>query len=91
MDMADRPVIVITGSSSGFGRKTAERFAKAGWRVFATMRESTGRRADAAAKLSALGMSVVDLDVTRQDSIDHAASEILSAVTELTYCLTTLA
>jgi NAD(P)-dependent dehydrogenase (short-subunit alcohol dehydrogenase family) len=80
MYMTDGQVIVITGSSSGFGRKTAERFAKAGWRVYATMRESTGRHADAAARLSALGMSVVDLDVTHQDSVDRAASEILSAV-----------
>lgn len=38
------PTVMITGTSSGIGRATAERFAAAGWQVVATMR----RPADAA-------------------------------------------
>ena len=38
--------MLITGSSSGFGRAVAERFASRGWRVFASMRDpSRGRGA----------------------------------------------
>jgi NAD(P)-dependent dehydrogenase (short-subunit alcohol dehydrogenase family) len=75
--MPDSYVIVVTGSSSGFGRNTVERFADAGWRVYATMRETQGRHADAAAAFAARGMRVVELDVTDQGSVDRAARDIL--------------
>lgn len=70
-------VVVVTGSSSGFGRNTVERFADAGWRVYATMRQSKGRNAQAAAELAARGIRVVELDVTDQSSTNHAADEVL--------------
>lgn len=75
--MPESRVVVVTGSSSGFGRNTVERFADAGWRVYATMRESRGRHAKTAAELAARGMRVVELDVTDQTSVDRAAEEIL--------------
>ncbi|HEY2476918.1 MAG TPA: SDR family oxidoreductase [Candidatus Cybelea sp.] len=78
--MSKQQVIVVTGSSSGFGRKTAERFADAGWQVFATMRDSGGRHAEEAEALAARGMRVVELDVTDQASADHATAEILGEV-----------
>ncbi|MDH4139410.1 MAG: SDR family oxidoreductase [Coriobacteriia bacterium] len=34
------PTILITGVSSGIGRASAERFARAGWRVIGTVRDS---------------------------------------------------
>jgi len=71
--------IVVTGASSGFGRDTAERFAGAGWRVFATIRDPRGRHAQPAAELETLGIRVVDLEVTDQASVDRAAAEILAA------------
>lgn len=70
--------IVVTGASSGFGRDTAERFAKAGWRVFATMREARGRHAEERAELERQGSRVIDLEVTDQQSVDRASAEILA-------------
>jgi NAD(P)-dependent dehydrogenase (short-subunit alcohol dehydrogenase family) len=40
---------VVTGASSGFGRLTAQTFAADGWRVYATMRNTTSKNAQAAA------------------------------------------
>jgi len=70
--------VVVTGASSGFGRKTAERFAAAGWRTFATIRDARGRHAQPAAELQRQGIRVVDLEVTEQASVDRAAAEILA-------------
>jgi NAD(P)-dependent dehydrogenase (short-subunit alcohol dehydrogenase family) len=71
--------VVVTGASSGFGRDTAERFAAAGWRVFATIRDPRGRHAEPATELERRGIRVVDLEVTDQGSVDRAAAEILAA------------
>ncbi|MBA3325027.1 MAG: SDR family NAD(P)-dependent oxidoreductase [Rhodobacteraceae bacterium] len=68
-------VVLITGTSSGFGRLTAEAFARNGLRVVATMREVDGRNAAAAAELRQLGESndlaidVVEIDVLSGDSV----------------------
>lgn len=71
--------IVVTGASSGFGRGTAERFARAGWRVFAGIRGVRTKHAEAAAELEQLGIRVVELEITDQVSVDRAAAEILAA------------
>ena len=73
-----QPTVVVTGASSGFGRDTAERFAAAGWRVFATIRDAKGRHAQPAGELQRQGIRVVDLEVTDQASVDRAAAEILA-------------
>ena len=70
--------VVVTGASSGFGRGTAERFAGAGWRVFAGVRGARGKHAQATADLEQLGIRVVDLEITDQASVDRAAAEILA-------------
>jgi hypothetical protein len=36
-------IIIITGASSGFGALTARALAKAGYTVYASMRETQGR------------------------------------------------
>jgi NAD(P)-dependent dehydrogenase (short-subunit alcohol dehydrogenase family) len=77
--MSQQQTIVVTGASSGFGRDIAERFAGAGWRVFATVRDPRGRHAQTAGELEARGIHVVDLEVTDQASVDRAAAEILAA------------
>jgi NAD(P)-dependent dehydrogenase (short-subunit alcohol dehydrogenase family) len=60
--------VLITGTSSGFGRATAERFAKAGWNVIATM-----RRPEAGEELAQLqNVLVTQLDVTNHQSITNS-------------------
>ena len=74
--------VVITGTSSGFGKITSEHLAKAGHTVFATMRGVSGKNAKAAAELRAfaeterVALHVVELDVTSQPSVDDAIARI---------------
>src|SRR5215467_5690068 len=64
-------VVIITGASSGFGLLTSVEFAKAGFRVVATMRDLS-RRASLDQAASAAGVASLEvraLDVTRFDEI----------------------
>lgn len=77
-------IVVVTGCSSGFGRQLAERLARAGDRVYATMRGVAGKNAAVAGELRALAaaesldLRVVDLDVTSSASVDAAGSQVLA-------------
>ena len=77
--MAQQRNAVITGTSTGFGYDTARLLAEAGHRVYGTMRDIAGRNAEPARALSALGVTVVELDVTDQASVDRGAAQILAA------------
>ena len=70
--------ILITGTSSGFGRETAERLARDGYRVFAAMRDIAGRNRSHADALRSQKIGVVELDVTDDGSIDRAVASILA-------------
>src|SRR3954465_13682614 len=69
--MADQvsQAVLVTGSSSGIGRATAERLAGRGFTVYAS-----ARRVDAIADLEARGCRVLALDVTDEDSMQAAAA-----------------
>jgi NAD(P)-dependent dehydrogenase (short-subunit alcohol dehydrogenase family) len=71
--------VLITGTSTGFGRDAAERLAHRGDHVFATMRDAHGRNAehkDALEGLAKRGLKlrVLSLDVTDQASVDSAVA-----------------
>lgn len=74
--------VVITGTSSGFGKITSKHLAKAGHTVFATMRGVEGKNAKVAAELRSFAeqenvkLHVVELDVTSQASVDAAIARI---------------
>jgi NAD(P)-dependent dehydrogenase (short-subunit alcohol dehydrogenase family) len=76
--MSPSLVAVVTGTSTGFGYDTARLLAAGGYRVFGTMRDIAGRNAEPARKLTALGVTPVEMDVTDQASVDRAAAEILA-------------
>jgi NADP-dependent 3-hydroxy acid dehydrogenase YdfG len=70
--------ILITGTSSGFGRETAERLARDGYRVFAAMRDIASRNRSHADALRSQRISVVELDVTDNGSVDRAIASVLA-------------
>ncbi len=74
-----QPVVVITGTSTGFGYETAKKLSGRGFRVFGTMRDIAGRNAGPKADLERLGVTVVELDVTDRASVDRGAAAILKA------------
>ena len=70
--------ILITGSSSGIGRATAERFAGRGWRVFASMRNlDAGAALRARAAEAGWRLTTPALDVTSDESVAAATADIL--------------
>jgi NAD(P)-dependent dehydrogenase (short-subunit alcohol dehydrogenase family) len=75
--------IVITGTSSGFGRAMVETLAADGHTIFACMRDTAARNAKPAQELSKLGtkggrVHVVEMDVTSDTSVTHAIDKIVS-------------
>jgi NAD(P)-dependent dehydrogenase (short-subunit alcohol dehydrogenase family) len=77
-------VVVITGASSGFGRLSAELFARRGYRVFASMRERAGRNAGPAEALArvareeSLELDAVEMDVSRDDSVEACIRDVVA-------------
>lgn len=75
--------ILITGTSTGFGRDAAERLARRGHYVFATMRDIGGRNAEPRAALERIAereqlkLRVLELDVTSDDSVVRAVEAAL--------------
>jgi NAD(P)-dependent dehydrogenase (short-subunit alcohol dehydrogenase family) len=70
--------VLITGTSSGFGRDTAETLAHAGHRVFAAMRGVADRNRLHAEALRAKGIDVVEIDVTDDASVEHGVASVLA-------------
>ncbi|MEB3224101.1 MAG: SDR family NAD(P)-dependent oxidoreductase [Candidatus Sericytochromatia bacterium] len=72
--------ILITGTSSGFGRQAALELARRGHRVFAGMRDPATRADGAGERLAAeaagTGLEVVALDVTEAASVEAAVAHV---------------
>jgi len=81
--MNSEKVVLITGTSSGFGRLIAETLARKKYQVFATMRDIKGRNATVAreiaelAKHESLSLRTLELDVTNDPSVERAVSKVV--------------
>ena len=69
--------VLITGSSTGFGRDTAETLARAGHTVFASMRNPQAQNRDRAQALRKHGIEIIELDVSSDTSVERAVKEVL--------------
>src|SRR5947209_20359084 len=70
--------ILITGSSSGFGRDAAETPHRAGHTVYASMRDAQGKNREAAEALRKLGIKTVELDVSDDASVEAGVKNVLA-------------
>jgi NAD(P)-dependent dehydrogenase (short-subunit alcohol dehydrogenase family) len=70
--------VLITGSSTGFGRDTAQTLARAGHTVFASMRNPQAQNRDHAQALRMNGIEIVELDVSSDTSVERAVKEVLA-------------
>jgi NAD(P)-dependent dehydrogenase (short-subunit alcohol dehydrogenase family) len=76
-------VILITGSSTGFGRLMAETLARSGYTVFATMRNLSSKNSTHVATLHELAirenlsLNVVEVDVTNDESVEQGVAEVV--------------
>ncbi|MFI4980614.1 MAG: SDR family oxidoreductase [Nevskiales bacterium] len=71
MEASNKPVVLITGASSGIGKTCAEHLHARGYRVYGTSRR-------AAAALSSDGFRLIAMDVTSEESVAQAIQLILS-------------
>jgi len=77
-------VVLITGASTGFGRDAAERLARRGHRVIATMRDVAGRNKENRQAIEQLAASedlllrVLELDVTDEGSVRTAVTAAIA-------------
>ncbi len=72
-------IVLITGTSSGFGKLIVKLLCKSNFKVIATMRDVNGKNAKIANELNGLSENVIveDLDVTCSNSIKKAISNTI--------------
>ncbi len=70
--------VLLTGAGGGFGLLTAKALREKGHKVFGTLRDIGGRNAGVAAELRALGVEVLEMDVTSDASVDAAVASVIA-------------
>jgi NAD(P)-dependent dehydrogenase (short-subunit alcohol dehydrogenase family) len=74
MPNAISKAVLITGSSTGIGRATAEMLAASGWTVYAS-----ARRLDSIRDLQQCGCRILALDVCDEASMQAAVAQVEAA------------
>src|ERR1700731_2368669 len=84
MIMNSKQVVLITGSSTGFGRLFADTLARKGHAVFATMRDPGSHNAKNASEIRTLAekdslpIHILELDVTDDASVERAVEAVVA-------------
>lgn len=69
--------VLVTGSNGGFGRLITQTLINNGHQVAASMRGVAGKNKEAAGEIEALGATVVEIDVTSDESTDKGVQEAI--------------
>jgi short-subunit dehydrogenase len=69
-----KKVVVITGASSGIGKETARLLINNGYRVY-----SAARRTEKMLDLQTLGVKLLEMDITNEESITSAVKQVIDA------------
>src|SRR4030088_651695 len=94
MIMNSKQVVLITGSSTGFGRLFTETLARNGHTVFATMRDPGGHNAKNASEIRTLAeqdsllIHALELDVTDDASVERAVDAAVAKAGRIDVAIT---
>lgn len=72
--------ILVTGTNGAFGSQTVYELLRNNHTVVATMRDPRGRNSAAAAELSKAGATVIDIDVTNNQSVAEGVATAIDAM-----------
>lgn len=75
--------ILVTGANSGFGNLIVGDLVEGGHHVAGTVRDPESRNAEAAAALRGLGVEVVNIDVTDDDSVNRGVAVARDALGDI--------
>lgn len=82
--MSKRLNVLVTGSSSGFGRLIVQKLAQEKHYVFASMRDIDGKNAAAAQQLrewaaaERAALQIIEMDVTLESSVSNAIDQVIA-------------
>ena len=83
--------VLITGATTGLGRATAVTLARGGHDVYATMRDpARSPELQTIARKESLPISILRLDVDRDDSVMQAVGRVLAERGQTSMCSSTM-
>lgn len=78
-ESAEKPVVLVTGASSGLGAGIARRFAKGGWRIVAVARRKDRLEALKQELAAVTDVVIVAVDVTAREAPETAVGAAMKA------------
>jgi NAD(P)-dependent dehydrogenase (short-subunit alcohol dehydrogenase family) len=78
--MSEQKIILITGTSSGFGFMASQQLAEKGHIIYASMRgiDEKNKKAAAALAESYKNIHIVEMDISNKDQVDGVVDQIIS-------------